>query len=498
MYLPCRAQNGYIQRDGTLLRDGFGRALLLRGLNYVNKDKAHHHLNLRRDTAFIQMKNWGYNAVRLGVNWAALEPSPNEYDQHYLSNLDSLLRYAMQHGIYVILDMHQDLYGEKFGGGAPAWATLDDGKPHRTGGTWSDAYYISPAVQTSFDNFWANKPASDGIGVQDHYIKTWAMLAERYKNDKNIIGFDVMNEPFIGSDVDQAMNVIISEMTMYLNRSNTDKTYTQEEVSQMWISEKGKEFILQTLRGKDVFYRVLQGMEPIYRRFEETKLMPFYKKLAIAIRSVNPHHILFWEPSVSSNNGIPTTISPIPEAGNQQGFMPHVYDIVLDTRLAGNVDAERVAFMFSNLRQTEKRMNLPTLIGEWGAFYSGNNDVVKAAKLFASEIDSLLAGDFYWDYFDGLDQQVYFKDILQRPYMQAVAGTIVSQTTGENSLTVSWKETPGIKAPSLIYLPHTRSLKVIGKAKYKLIAFNDKGWDILEIAPIGRNKFRKLEISWKD
>lgn len=171
------SQKGFVYRDGENLRDYAGRMILLRGLNYVNKDEKNNYRNLIKDTAFIKMKSWGFNAVRLGINWSALEPSPGKYDTDYLQDLDLRLQYAKQYGIYVILDMHQDLYGKKFGGGAPLWATLDEGKPHITGGIWSDAYFISPAVQTSFDNFWNNALIAGGMGVQDHYIKTWAMLA---------------------------------------------------------------------------------------------------------------------------------------------------------------------------------------------------------------------------------------------------------------------------------------------------------------------------------
>lgn len=109
--------------------------------------------------------------------------------------------------------MHQDLFGRKFGNGAPEWATLDESLPHATGEVWSDSYLISPAVQKSFDNFWANSPAKDGTGIQDHYINVWGMLAERYADCKSVIGFDVMNEPFMGT---QAQAVFQQFMEGYI------------------------------------------------------------------------------------------------------------------------------------------------------------------------------------------------------------------------------------------------------------------------------------------
>lgn len=491
-------QQGFVQVDGSALRDADGRMILLRGLNYVNKDKANKFLNLTKDEAFRKMKSWGYNAVRLGVNWSALEPEPGKYNQTYLKDLDQRLQYAKQHGIYVILDMHQDLYGEKFGGGAPLWATLDEGKPHITGGIWSDAYYISPAVQTAFDNFWKNKPTADGVGVQDHYAVTWTMLAERYKEDKNIVGFDVMNEPFIGSPVEQVLGTMMTEITEALNQQSSSKKLTVEEVGAMWMDEKGKNFILQNLTEEKVFINVLKKMEPIYRHFEETALIPFYTRLAKAVRKVNTRHILFWEPSVSSNNGIPTYITPIKEAGTQQGYMPHFYDIVLDTEMAGKADNNRLLYMFYQLARSAEKLQLPMLIGEWGAFYTGGQEVMDAASMMVKGIDSLVIGDFYWDYFRGIENQIFFKRVLLRPYMQAATGKMIQQVVNKNSFTISWQDSKKSKSKNIVFLPNTKNLRIEGKAQYKKIKLNETGSCLLEISSSGKTIKRRLKIFWEE
>lgn len=488
--------DGFVQVDGTALRDSLGRSLILRGLNYVNKDKENRHLNLIGDTAFREMKNWGYNSVRLGVNWAALEPNPHRYDSTYLRDLDDRLAYAQQHGIYVILDMHQDLYGERFGGGAPEWATLDDGLPHVTGGTWSDAYFISQAVQRSFDNFWANKPVDGDMGVQDHYIKTWRMLAQRYRDNKTVVGFDVMNEPFIGSKVNAVLDVMIGAMTDFLNRG--DQRYTPEQVGAMWVDSEGKERILQELKDSAVFVEVLDKMEPIYRDFEEQELMPFYTKLATAVREVNPHHILFWEPSVSSNNGIPTHLSRVAEAGNQQGYMPHFYDIVLDTDLAGEADGRRLSLMFDRLKQSANKMQMPMIIGEWGAFYGGDKAVVDAARTMIAGIDRLMVGDMYWDYFRGMERQAYFAAALQRPYVACTVGKLTKQRLSENEFEINWAEDGSNHAETLVYLPTINDLRITGldEHDYHLKPMvKSAAW--LAIKPLGKQTERSISITWK-
>ncbi len=62
----------------------------------------------------------GFNVVRLGVIWAAVEPQPGVYDTEYLASLSQTVQMLADHGIYTLLDMHQDLYSSTFAGeGAP-------------------------------------------------------------------------------------------------------------------------------------------------------------------------------------------------------------------------------------------------------------------------------------------------------------------------------------------------------------------------------------------
>ena len=72
-----------------------------------------------------------------------------------------------RHGIYVLLDFHQDGWGPlTHGNGMPAWATLTDGLPNPP--AEFPLYYVpNPALQRAFDNFWANRPGPDGVPLQD-------------------------------------------------------------------------------------------------------------------------------------------------------------------------------------------------------------------------------------------------------------------------------------------------------------------------------------------
>ena len=53
--------------------------------------------------------DWGFNFVRLGVMWEAVETAPGEYNQTYIQEIDKLITKLGKAGIYTLVDAHQDL-----------------------------------------------------------------------------------------------------------------------------------------------------------------------------------------------------------------------------------------------------------------------------------------------------------------------------------------------------------------------------------------------------
>ena len=203
-------------------------------------------------------------------------------------------------------------------------------------------------------------------------------------------------------------------------------------------------------------------------------------------------------PSVSSNNGNPTALTCIPEAVNQQAYFPHYYDVVLKTDLVGEADASRLGYIMLQLLQSRQLLNMPMMIGEWGAFYSWGDKVLQAAQTMTTLIDDALIGDFYWEYFPDLKKQSFFQKVLKRPYMMAAPGEIISQKVKENSFEVIWKEDKKINSPGLIFTPSQKGLKISGKTKSEFIPLNEEGSGILKIKPGKSGKTRKLIISWRE
>lgn len=124
---------GFITVSGTRFLDAQGRQLILNGVNVVDKNPGNNYLGNETQATFAEFRTWGFNCIRLGVIWDGLEPEPGLYDEEYLKGIDERIEWAEANGIYVLLDMHQDLFSVKFSDGAPEWATLDEGKEHLRG-----------------------------------------------------------------------------------------------------------------------------------------------------------------------------------------------------------------------------------------------------------------------------------------------------------------------------------------------------------------------------
>ena len=124
---PAQGQGlSHLRVQGNRFVDAEGRQVLLHGMNVVSKSKAENYLSWHRADDFAKMRAWGMNCVRLGIIWDAIEPDPGRYDDAYLDGVSQRIEWAANHGLYVFLDMHQDLFSALYSDGAPEWATLHE------------------------------------------------------------------------------------------------------------------------------------------------------------------------------------------------------------------------------------------------------------------------------------------------------------------------------------------------------------------------------------
>jgi endoglycosylceramidase len=190
-----------ITTTGTWLTNSDGQVTILHGANEVYKLPPYAPSASgfdAQDAAFLADN--GFTTVRLGVIWAAVEPQPGVIDTSYLDSIKQTVQTLADHGIYSVIDMHQDNWSTEFQGeGAPGWATFDGGKRNPTYGFPAN-YWLNPAEQHAWDSFWGNVSAPDGLGLQDHYALAWQHVANYFSGNPAVAGYEVMNEPFPGSN----------------------------------------------------------------------------------------------------------------------------------------------------------------------------------------------------------------------------------------------------------------------------------------------------------
>ena len=194
--LSAGAQTGFVHTQGKILVDGAGKPLLLRGTSFGNwlepegymlklnggpqapgtiealtrtllgpEESAKFWVTWRKeyitrgDVQF--MKKAGFNSIRIPFHYKFFA---NGSDEGF-ALIDPVVAWAHEAGMYVILDMH-DAPGGQTG------ANIDD----------SDNYpwlYESPSAQ-------------------QQTLEIWTRIAKHYRNDKTVLGYDLLNEPIPG------------------------------------------------------------------------------------------------------------------------------------------------------------------------------------------------------------------------------------------------------------------------------------------------------------
>ncbi|MCC5598248.1 cellulase family glycosylhydrolase [Nostoc favosum] len=155
---------------GRTIVDAQGKVVLLRGVNWFGMETDTHapHGLWKRDykEMLAQIKNLGYNVIRLPYSVAALRSldvsgidfgigSNQELEgKTPLEVMDLVIQEAERQGLLILLDSHR----------------LND---------------------LQIPELWYG----DGFTEAD-WIDTWTMLAIRYKNQTNVIGADLKNEPY--------------------------------------------------------------------------------------------------------------------------------------------------------------------------------------------------------------------------------------------------------------------------------------------------------------
>ncbi|KAF9436734.1 hypothetical protein BGZ76_003134 [Entomortierella beljakovae] len=205
--------------------DAQGRSRFFHGTNMVKKSFPWHmEVNkfvpgrsvVDEDIAFLKAHN--INSIRLGVHWAGVEPVRGQYNQTYLDVTNGIIKKFQDNGIYTLVDQHQDVWAAQIcGHGAPLWFVKKDWVtpsqrfpvpqkstpfPVDANGIPSDAdcnsidwsvSYLNYAVGNAFGRLYNNY---DNLG--DAWAAYWKTVATNYKDLPGVMGYDLMNEPWVG------------------------------------------------------------------------------------------------------------------------------------------------------------------------------------------------------------------------------------------------------------------------------------------------------------
>jgi endoglycosylceramidase len=181
--------------EGGFIRDADGRAVIMHGANIAGANKTAPYWDGKTQADWQRARDdWGFNAARLLVVWAAIEPQRGVYDDAFLDAVATRVEWAAKANMLVVLDMHEDVYGEGFGfDGAPRW-TCD--ASHYANFKPIEPWFLNSLdadVTACVDGFWR----SDDLHA--HYKEAWRRLGARLAGYDNVVGFDAINEPYWGS-----------------------------------------------------------------------------------------------------------------------------------------------------------------------------------------------------------------------------------------------------------------------------------------------------------
>ncbi|MFL0177988.1 cellulase family glycosylhydrolase [Mycobacterium sp. SMC-15] len=374
---------------GGWITNADGQVVILHGLNEVYKLAPYEPsaIGFGDDDAAFLADN-GFNVVRLGVIWAGVEPQPGIFDDAYLSSIAQTVQILHNHGITAILDMHQDDYSGMFAGeGAPDWAAQDGVLPNLDFGFLLNGL-LNPASNHAWDAFWSNSPAPDQAGLLNHYALMWEHVADYFKGNPGVAGYGIMNEPAAGF---QTLSSLFSP------------------------------------------------------HFGTQELTPFYNQVDAAIRAVDPHTPVFFEPEVINGIAFPISLGTVDDPNTVFSFHNYLGYVGPLTGVAVN-----------NAMAYASTHGIPTFMSEFGS--GADLDTIGATMGAA---DQNFIGWTEWEYSDrgditttggghgwlvhdpavaptGDNVDAAKLGLLAEPYPQLVSGTPTSWSVVDGALHFSF------------------------------------------------------------
>ncbi|HEY1693490.1 MAG TPA: cellulase family glycosylhydrolase [Polyangiaceae bacterium] len=379
---------GPIGHQGRWLIDAEGRVVLLHGVNVVNKAPPY---TPAAEAFSDEHAAWlaanGFLLVRVGVLATGLLPAPGAVDAGYVQQIVATVSMLASHGIFSLIDLHQDGWGPVTGSdGFPAWMTLTGDAGNDTEAGFPFYYQDNPALQQAFQSFWGDATGPGDAGLQSDYASMFGALAAALASQPYVLGYDLFNEPWPGTTWSACLN-------------DPD------------------------------------GCPAL----DQSELGPAYAKAVAAIRAAGDQHLVLGEPFVLFNYGTSTTSLPLPGGDPGAGMSFHVYP--LSPNQAPDVIANAVAWSAD--------AGGAILNTEWGASTSPLT-LGPESKALDEAFVPWIFWSFCCELVDAFDAGpdagvvASTADVLVHAFPLAVAGTpqSLSLDTTAETLSFAWSTSP--------------------------------------------------------
>ena len=349
-----------------------GMTYILHGVNSINKLPPYYPdpINFSPEGSLNRedmqnLKKWGVRVVRLGVMWPGVNPERDVIDQEYLSIVERLVNDLGDLGIYSLVDPHQDLLNHYFcGEGVPnylikellseehafPWPFVMDLKKDKEG--FPDYlqcrkraffnYYLTDALGRAFVQLYTT-----GTDINLAFHQFWAVVAQKFKGNSNVVGYELINEPWMGNFYDTPLD--------FLNMGAAERR---------WITN-------------------------------------FYEELHNTIRKYDDDHIIFFEPSPFTVMGAGFISGPGgSEYRNRQVYSYHVYcPLLLSDGVPSNPNICHLFDTYQmDLRLKEtKKYGCGGMLTEFGAL-TQSPKAIEELNYVIDLADKAMHGFIYWQF----------------------------------------------------------------------------------------------------
>lgn len=450
-----------------MLEDRYGRVVLMHGVDLVYKVAPFEVVVRGRGPNVLtahearRMAQLGFDVVRLGIIWKGLEPGtaaidtaaictpgrprpsgPGQFDasvfDRYLTRLDATVALLARYGIYSLIDMHQDVYNEVFGGeGAPDWAVCTDGirpRPQLNVPDWS-VNLQGPGVAQAYGHFWDN----DVVGnLQGEFDSIWTRIAAHFRGDPWIVGYDPFNEPYAQGIPPYGDNTAFDAelQCFYVGRAHPG------------VNQEGQAI---TCPPDD----------------PSVGLIP-------RIEAADPGHLVFYEPDYTTDSTVPNHVGPMPFPRLVLNFHDYCFLHVPNGPEApgfASVCGPLENKVFTERAAEGVRDATPEQPGGPGLFLSEFGATTDAADIgrVTADADAHLVGWMYWQWLHYDDptgshtsglwppgpQTPAQLEVLSRTEAQAVAGTPTAMSFVPTSgrFVLDYRADAAIREPTVIFVP---------------------------------------------